>query len=461
MEQSRLGRDTGRVLVALKTLEEAGVEVWSYQTRQQITLGSEAGEVNATVMGLVDTLHKRQASTRTRETLHPKAQRGEVAGSKVYGYTNERASKGAPAFRVIKEDEANVVRRVFTLAATMGNREIARQVGRPTTTIANMLRNTIYKGTEFYGRTRVVYKGGTKKKIATSESEWIAVKVPAIITQAQWDAAHKEMAVRSKKHPGRDERGRLHGSEPQGLPHFDSQHLLSSFLRCGSCGGGMSLQVNAPKGSKKAWRGWVCTRYSKQGGSRLEGCRGSVPYDALTQAVMNALDRDTMKEKITDYWKALFEVPADDNREDARKSRTVELTQAEKLVQNRLQAMDLGGDMPVLVARWKEASERVEALRATLSTQQAISDRYEELDPEVLADELRLTDAAHIQGNRQVLHALGVQITVDSKLKEAVIMGTLDKVVSSRLGYASCTVPVGGPWISLWASTRTPRNFAH
>ena len=101
----------------------------------------------------------------------------------------------------------------------------------------------------------------------------------------------------------------------------------------------------------------------------------SVPYDALTQAVMNALDRDTMKEKITDYWKALFEVPANDNREDARKSLTAELTQAEKLVQNRLQAMDLGGDMLVLVARWKEASERVEALRATLSTQQAISDR--------------------------------------------------------------------------------------
>ena len=31
MEQSRLGRDTGRVLLAIQALEEAGVEIWSYQ----------------------------------------------------------------------------------------------------------------------------------------------------------------------------------------------------------------------------------------------------------------------------------------------------------------------------------------------------------------------------------------------------------------------------------------------
>jgi hypothetical protein len=51
--------------------------------------------------------------------------------------------------------------------------------------------------------------------------------------------------------------------------------------------------------------------------------------------------------------------------------------------------------------------------------------------------------------DRKVLRALGVQITVDSTLKEAVIKGNLDQVVASKLGYAQSPIPVGGPWISL------------
>jgi hypothetical protein len=48
----------------------------------------ESGEVNATVLGLVDKMHKRQASKRGRETGRAKAAQGHVAGGKVYGYRN-------------------------------------------------------------------------------------------------------------------------------------------------------------------------------------------------------------------------------------------------------------------------------------------------------------------------------------------------------------------------------------
>jgi len=217
----------------------------------------------------------------------------------------------------------------------------------------------------------------------------------------------------------------------------------------------MSLQVRSKQGTRKPWRGWVCTKYTKQGGSRPAGCKGSVPYEAISQAVRNALDKETVEREVMAYLKTI----AAPGPEDQREKMAVDLARAEKLMENRAQAMDLGRDMPMLVARWKEAQANVEALRATLSTQQAISDRWEEVDPEVLAGELRLTQAALAQpdltADRKALRSLGVTITVDSTLKEAIIMGTLDTVVSSKLGYASCTVPVGGRWISLWASEAT------
>ncbi len=61
MEQSRLGRDTGRVLLAIQQLEDAGVEIWNYHGGR-ISVGDESGEVNATILGLVDRMHRREAS---------------------------------------------------------------------------------------------------------------------------------------------------------------------------------------------------------------------------------------------------------------------------------------------------------------------------------------------------------------------------------------------------------------
>jgi putative ABC transport system substrate-binding protein len=92
--------------------------------------------------------------------------------------------------------------------------------------------------------------------------------------------------------------------------------------------------------------------------------------------------------------------------------------------------------------------------------------------PDPVTDGL-VTSLAHPGGNvtgsanlapelvRRVLKALGVTVTVDTTNKEATNMGGLAGVLPTKFGYASCTVPVGGRWISLWASAGTPRNFAH
>jgi hypothetical protein len=110
--------------------------------------------------------------------------------------------------------------------------------------------------------------------------------------------------------------------------------------------------------------------------------------------------------------------------------------------------------LPVLVTKLKTATARVEALRTTLASAQTVAERWSELDPEDLADALRLSREGFpdLTADRSVLRSLGVQITVDSTLKEAVIQGNLDQVVAAKLGYAQSPKLVGGRWISLWVN---------
>jgi hypothetical protein len=61
------------------TLEEAGVAIWSYRRRRPYQRADESDEVTATAAGLVDEMHKRQASTRGREAMRAKARQGHVA----------------------------------------------------------------------------------------------------------------------------------------------------------------------------------------------------------------------------------------------------------------------------------------------------------------------------------------------------------------------------------------------
>ena len=66
----------------------------------------------------------------------------------------------------------------------------------------------------------------------------------------------------------------------------------------------------------------------------------------------------------------------------------------------------------------------------------------DEINAEDIADELRLAQEGKgtrhdalpdVSADRKALRALGVQITVDQALKEAIIMGDVARVVAGRL----------------------------
>lgn len=308
MEQSRLGRDTGRVLLAIQALEEAGVEIWSYQGGgSRISVEDESGEVNATVLGLVDKMHKRQASKRGRETGRAKAEKGFVAGGKVYGYRNVR--QHGHVTRVIDDAEAAIVRRLFAECAQgRGFTRIAKRLtaegvpsphpgrGWAATAVREMIFRPLYRGQIVYGKTRWQTKGGTKRKVRVPEAEWIRVAAPAlaIVTEAEWQAAHRRLD-RTRAIYLRRTKGKLWGRPEAGL---EAKYLLSGFVVCGVCGGAMhATKRTSLRGAPQLY--YVC-RTHRVRGDLLCANAMSAPMTPLDTDVLTTFERDVLTADVID-----------------------------------------------------------------------------------------------------------------------------------------------------------------
>ncbi len=166
-------------------------------------------------------------------------------GGSCYGYHNIRNENGDALLEIVPE-EAELVRRIFELRASgEGYRSIAyrlneEKVPPPSqgrrgtaswshTQVRSMLHNERYVGRLIYGRSRKGYKGGTKIRMTTEVSEQITYNNEAlrIVPEALWRAVRK---LDQKREAQKGEKG---GSSK-------TRHLLSTFARCGVCGGSIS-----------------------------------------------------------------------------------------------------------------------------------------------------------------------------------------------------------------------------
>jgi len=165
-------------------------------------------------------------------------------GHCIYGYEYVRKSPLSPPALVINEHEAATVRSVFEMYAegTAGPDRISRLLeerGIPTckgrklwraTQIKSMLSNHTYTGIRYYNRMTIVKDApddkGTAKRgtcVYRDRSEWIGVKVPAIVCQEVFDKAQERLRA-----------GRERYRQPA------VHHLLSGLIECGECGWGFS-----------------------------------------------------------------------------------------------------------------------------------------------------------------------------------------------------------------------------
>jgi site-specific DNA recombinase len=204
---------------------------------------------------------RRKIIERTTRGKNAKARNNDLVmtGHPPFGY--KRVGKSKEAHLVIDDEEAGIVKSIFewyTIGDGIGGplslRAIAFKLeegGMPTpnhrtnaadywipATIRGILKNEIYTGHTYYGKSRVV----KKKRIKQPQEEWIAIDVPqlAIIERDIFELAqkrlkrNKELAARNKK----------------------NDYLLSGFFRCGACGGAMTGTIAGA--GKYIYRNYRC-----------------------------------------------------------------------------------------------------------------------------------------------------------------------------------------------------------
>jgi DNA invertase Pin-like site-specific DNA recombinase len=110
-EESRLGRESIETGWTLKKITDAGVRVFYYLEDRERTLGSSMDKVMMHLSTFAAEMEREKAVQRTRDAMRRKAERGHVAGGRVYGYDNQRV--GDHIERVINPVQADVVRRIF------------------------------------------------------------------------------------------------------------------------------------------------------------------------------------------------------------------------------------------------------------------------------------------------------------------------------------------------------------
>jgi DNA invertase Pin-like site-specific DNA recombinase len=402
-ELSRLGREQLETGYAVKQLSQAGVRIFSYLEDREILLDTPTDKFLMSAANFAAEIEREKARQRTYDAMVRKARAGQATGGHVFGYRNVRTPGGV--VRVIAEDEAAVVRRIFELAGQgFGFTNIAKllnadhavtprpQQGRPAgwapSSVREVLYRSTYRGVITWNKTRKRDRWGQKRRSDRPATEWIRQELPElrIVAEDLWYAAHVVLT----KH--REQYARAIAGRPFGAC---TKYLLSGLLQCGVCGGGMEARSRAhgPQGRRQAERVvfYGCAAYHRRGAIVCAN-RQTVPQVAADETILTAVKTTllnpgvllTAVDRLAD--ELAGEHPA------MTSSLTRELTQVESELARLTLAVAGGGELASLVRAIREREARSAELQATLATlaraQQWTADRA------VIVEELtaRLTD---------------------------------------------------------------------
>ena len=220
-----------------------------------------------TVLGAVSELERAKIIERSmRGKLHRLRQGFPLNnGGGTYGYNYIPRSDIAPAAYVINEKEARVVKYIFdvyanaraswsTIVRYLENTGALTKMGKKfwdTAKLTSILKNPTYTGIKYFNMTTQTKKlnnplRGIKygKRIYRDRSEWIGIKIPAIISQKIFDAAQVRLEENRQKYR----------NPPQ-------TQLLSNLVKCGECGRFFTSYQRYYKKYRKDFNGKPAPRY--------------------------------------------------------------------------------------------------------------------------------------------------------------------------------------------------------
>ncbi len=308
-EESRLGRESIEVAYVLKQLVQAGVRVFFCLEDRERTLDTPADKVMLSLTAFADEQEREKARQRTHDAMRRKALAGQVTGGRVFGYDNVRQATGG-VVRVINQDEAAVVRRIFQLCAEgHGITPIAKQLnaerapcpraqqGRPSgwapSSVREVLHRALYRGEIVWNKTRKRDAWGQTKQQPRPEAEWLRIDRPElrIIDETLWRAAHARIA-RVRAVYLRGTKGQLWGRPKGGV---ESKYLLPGLARCGVCGGGLYVKSRS-HGTRRAYF-YGCSSFHRRGSTVCPNGR-ELPMTQTDEAVLSAVLEDFLDPKL-------------------------------------------------------------------------------------------------------------------------------------------------------------------
>lgn len=271
---------------------------------------SPEDELLLQVQGVIAEYERAKMLERVRRGKRHRAQQGavNVLARAPYGYRYVSVAEGGGQARFeISPEQAQVVRRIFDwvgrerlclggVRRRLAEEAIASPSGKPwwdRTTVWNLVTNTAYYGQAAFGRTRVDVptpqlrprKGQTlssPKKYSTypvPASEWVMIPVPALVSQAEFDAVQAQLEE-NRKRSRCGQRG--------------ASYLLQGLLVCSCCGYAYYGKRISPasaryKKSSTYYRCTGCDAYRFGGQRRCQNTQ--IRTELLDQAVWDEVCR--------------------------------------------------------------------------------------------------------------------------------------------------------------------------
>ncbi|ARN83497.1 recombinase family protein [Methylocystis bryophila] len=359
----RLSRDQEDLAGIWKRLNFVGVELRAVHegTADQIQIG---------VRGLLASLFLTDLAHKVRRGMQGVVRDGRHAGGRAYGY---RPVAGKPGELEIVESEAGVIRRIFRdYVDGKTPREIAHALNRegvspprgsnwtPSTINGNKKRhhgiilNELYAGVVVWNRVRMIKDPDTGRRVSRSNppEEWKRAHAPrlAIVDKDVFEAAQQRKAQRSFEPPERVRKAKF---------------LLSGLLKCGCCGGGMSMK------DRDHGRVRVHCSTMKEAGTCAN--RKIFYLDEIEKAVLTGLQQhlkapELLREFVASYQEERLRLAAEKVRQRGRlESRLAEVQRTLDRLWSDYEKERVPTE--VLGPQMKEAHQQKVALLAELETQ--------------------------------------------------------------------------------------------
>jgi site-specific DNA recombinase len=283
---------------------------------KQITIGGKDYEQNPenkltlTMLGAFSEFERAKIIERTtRGRLH-RLRKGEMSsnGHRIYGYDYVKKTPAAPATLAINEEQAAVVRMIFemfasgcyglvTISRTLEERGMLTRTGKrlwDNDRIKTILKNETYAGVRYFNRiTKVTDANRQGRKVIRGKwifrdrAEWIAVRVPPIVSRELFDQVQERLSRHDQRY-----------CTPA------THYLLSGLVQCGVCGARCSSfrryhKVVHPSGKVSVYHraAYRCNRMARESvhdRAQIERCSNSRIGTHILEGKVFELIRDTM-----------------------------------------------------------------------------------------------------------------------------------------------------------------------